>query len=53
MPLNKHFGGSGQKVWNSMKASHPEYSADRLKRMFYSTENAKKGKHKAYSSLIK
>jgi hypothetical protein len=47
MPLFKHFQGHGATVMASMRNAHPDYSEDRLKEMFYATENARKKKRKA------
>ena len=46
MPMHKHFRGHGRAVMASMRKAHPEYSEDRLKEMFYATENARKKKAK-------
>jgi hypothetical protein len=41
MPLSKHYGGHGRKVWASMVK---QYGEDRAKQIFYATENARKSK---------
>ncbi len=47
MPLKKHFQGHGAEVMASMRKAHPDYSEDRLKEMFYATENKRKKKARA------
>ena len=41
MPLNKYFGGKGEKVMKDMKK---EYGAKEGERVFYATKNKQKGK---------
>lgn len=49
MPLNKHFGGHGEKVMSAMKK---EYGPEKAKQVFYATENKQKTKgHKALEGL--
>lgn len=41
MPLNKHFGGKGEEVMESMKKT---YGGKKAKQVFYATENKMKAK---------
>lgn len=41
MPLNKYFGGGGEKVMDNMKK---EYGSSKGKSVFYATANKKKKK---------
>lgn len=40
MPLNKHYGGHGEEVMKSMMKTYGEKKG---KKVFYATENKKKG----------
>ena len=40
MPLSKHYGGHGEKVMRAMKK---EYGDEKGERVFYATENKRKG----------
>lgn len=44
MPINKHFGGHGSEVMDSMKETYKD--PDKAKRVFYATENARKNEKK-------
>lgn len=43
MPVSKHYSGHGTEV---MKAMLKTYGKEKAKRVFYATENKKKGKKK-------
>lgn len=43
MPLDKYFGGHGEKVMRSMKE---QYGSEKGKKVFYATENKRKQKKK-------
>jgi hypothetical protein len=50
MPLSKHYGGHGAKVMKNMKK---EYGEEKGKKVFYATENKRKGMDTAPSSSVK
>lgn len=51
MPLSKHFGGHGEEVMASMKKTYKTKKA--AERVFYATENKKKGLREHTSALAK
>lgn len=48
MPLSKHHGGHGDEVMANMKKQYGDKKAERV---FYATENKKKGKRKPFGGV--